>query len=100
MRYTRACLLDSLMRGESPFASHLLYTQVLDDTDKVERELGIMAGLEWALRADLTAVYDDLGISPGMRQGIEHAHRWRRPVEVRSLGMFWDTPKEDPPSDF
>ena len=29
--YARACLLDSLRRGEAPIASHLLHTQVLDD---------------------------------------------------------------------
>lgn len=45
--YARACLLDSLLRGEAPIASHLLYTQVLDDTVPVQRALGIAAGLAW-----------------------------------------------------
>lgn len=33
IRYARACVRDSLLRGESPIASHLLYTQsgILDD---------------------------------------------------------------------
>ena len=37
IEYARRCLFDSLLRGESPFASHLLYTQVLDDTDSKQR---------------------------------------------------------------
>jgi hypothetical protein len=31
LAYARAALADSLARGEAPFASHLLYPQVLDD---------------------------------------------------------------------
>lgn len=45
--YARACLLDSLRRSEAPIASHLLYTQVLDDKIPEERALGIEAGLAW-----------------------------------------------------
>jgi len=45
-RYARRCMRDCLRRGESPFASHLLYTQpgVLRDTVALERRLGIEAG--------------------------------------------------------
>lgn len=41
--YARAAMRDCLLRGESPFASHLLYTQpgVLDDDDAEERAIGI-----------------------------------------------------------
>ncbi len=82
--YARAALRDCLKRGEAPYASHLLYTQpgVLDDNDPDERALGIQAGLEWGKCAALTVVYADLGISDGMRLGIERAGR---PVEVRRL---------------
>ncbi|WP_030149780.1 hypothetical protein [Mycetocola saprophilus] len=83
--YARAALRDSLIRGEVPFASHLLYTQALDDTDPAERELGIRAGLEWATTAHATIVYHDLGISAGMQQGIEAATAVGRPIEYRTL---------------
>jgi len=48
--FARACLRDCLMRGEAPFASHLLYTQpgVLNDNIPEERALGINAVLVWA----------------------------------------------------
>ena len=86
--YARACLADSLARGEAPFASHLLYTQpgVLDDTVPGERAQGIAAGLAWGERADATAVYVDRGITPGMAQGIERARAAGRPVSYRALG--------------
>lgn len=83
--YAKRCVLDCLMRGEVPFASHLFFTQMLNDEDADERKLGIEAGLEIARRADKTVVYTDRGISQGMRHGIEDAERNGRPVEYRSL---------------
>ncbi len=85
--YARACLRDSLLRGEAPFASHLLYTQqgVLDDTDASQRALGIEAGLQWGRHASKTVVCTDLGVTPGMVMGIYRAEEEGRPVEWRSL---------------
>lgn len=87
VEYALAAMADCLRRGEAPFASHVLYTQpgVLDDEIHEERALGIRAGLHWGLAADLTVVYTDLGVTPGMRQGIASAERWRRPVQLRTL---------------
>ena len=75
------------MRNESPYASHLLYTQpgVLRDRVAHERDLGIRAGLEWGKQAQATVVYIDRGISAGMLRGIEAAETAGRPVETRSL---------------
>lgn len=80
-------MLDCLMRGEAPFASHALYTQpgVLDDENENEREIGINAGLAWHTAADAVVVYGDLGTSRGMRIGIDHAEASGVPVEIRSL---------------
>lgn len=91
-RYARACMLDCLRRHESPYASHLLYTQCLDDTDPDSRELGIMAGFAWRDVADVTVVYTDRGISGGMKQGIADARMKGRPIEFRSLGGEWAKP--------
>ena len=87
LRYARACLRDSLRRGECPLASHLLYTQegVLDDNLPEERALGIEAGLAWGRVAEATVVYTDLGWSKGMLFGVERAREQGRPVEVRTL---------------
>jgi len=80
---------DSLLRGEAPIASHILYTQpgILDDAVAEERRQGIDAGLEWMHVADATVVYADLGISSGMRYGIEAAERSGKKVEFRCLGV-------------
>lgn len=87
VRYARACLRDSLLRGEAPFASHLLYTQsgVLRDSDELERKLGIESGWDWMKKADLVAVYIDRGISGGMVSGEMLAHILNLPVEYRTL---------------
>lgn len=92
LRYLRACLADSLRRGEAPFASHGLYTQpgVLDDTDPAERAHGIAAGFAWRPPAHATVVYTDRGMSSGMRAGIEHAATLPgHAVEYRTLGGEW-----------
>ena len=91
LRYLRACMADCFKRGESPFASHGLYTQpgVLDDTIPAEREMGILAGFAWREAADLTVVYTDLGISGGMEFGISDARRIGQEVDMRRLGGEW-----------
>ena len=66
-RYARACVRDSLLRGEAPIASHLLYTQpgILNDADAHERKIGIDAGLSWRGVADASVVYIDRGVFIG-----------------------------------
>lgn len=88
--YARLCMKDCFERGEAPFASHLLYTQpnVLDDTIPLERTLGIDAGLVWGACADKTVVYGDLGLSKGMKYGIENAIKAGRDIEYRFLNNW------------
>lgn len=88
MAYARRALLDSLSRGEAPLASHLLYTQVLDDLKPDDRQLGIDAGLAWLRLADASVVYTDFGISRGMQLGIDAARAAGIPVEFRKIGKF------------
>lgn len=85
--YARLCVRDSLLRGEAPIASHLLYTQpgILDDTVATERAHGIDAGLAWKTVANASVAYIDRGISQGMEYGIAAARAAGLPVEYRSL---------------
>jgi hypothetical protein len=85
--YARAAVRDSIMRGESPVAFHLLHTQpgILRDEIPEERARGIAAGLSWTRCADLVAVYTDLGISTGMQKGIEAANAAGIPIEYRQI---------------
>lgn len=62
IKFARACMRDSLSKGEVPFAFHLLYTQeqILDDDIPEERNWGIEAGLAWGKHAAKTVVYTNL----------------------------------------
>lgn len=93
LRYARAAVRDCFVTyHEAAIASHLLYTQpgILDDQIPIERSLGIEAGLLWGAFAQRTVVYMDLGISNGMKLGIERAHRQGRRVDMRTLPEWQD----------
>ena len=85
--YARKALRDCLLRGEAPYASHLLYTQmgVFDDDDPAERQRGIDAGIAWADVAEAVVVYTDLGISQGMHYGLKCHEEAGRTIEYRRL---------------
>jgi hypothetical protein len=87
IQYACAAMADCLKRGEAPFASHLLYTHdgILDDDIPHQRALGIEAGLQWGRFADATIVYQDYGITKGMKIGIERAKAEKRPIEYRNI---------------
>lgn len=92
--YARRCIRDSLIRGEAPLASHLLYTQegILNDGIPEERNRGINAGHAWLGKADAVVVYQDYGISEGMKLAIERAMLNDVPVEFRRLPEDSDKP--------
>ena len=89
--YARAAPRDSLLRGEAPIASHLLYTQpgVLDDSIPDERRRGIEAGVSWGPLVAKVIFYDDLGWSPGMEAALTRHRFEKRTIEYRSLGGRW-----------
>ena len=86
--YARQCMRNSILRGEAPIASHLLYTQpgILDDNIPEERALGIECGLIWAQVGSFSVFYTDHGWSSGMLLAL-HNHNLRRnyPFRIRSL---------------
>lgn len=85
--YLAACLKDSLLKGEAPFASHGLYTLdgVLNDNNVEERKLGISTGFTFHLIADLIVFYTDLGFSSGMLEAEYHAKKLGKPIIYRKL---------------
>jgi len=84
-QYARMCLKDCLERNEAPMASHLLYTQVLDDEIIEQRVAGIAAGHAWLDCVDAVVVYSDYGISQGMTKAIGLANSKGIPVEDRKI---------------
>lgn len=85
IRYARLCGLDCIRRNEAPYASHLLMVQFLNDADPEERRAGMEAGFAWAIHAQLVVVYEDLGISNGMKMGMDNAIARGQPIEIRRL---------------
>jgi hypothetical protein len=85
IEYARLCMKDSLMRGESPIVSHLLYTQVLNDKIPEERNIGIEAGLAWMDAADMHVFYVDYGFSEGMITANKKAEQMGISIEIRTI---------------
>lgn len=86
--YARLAMHDCLVNhNESPYASHLLYTQkfVLRDGVPEERKLGIEAGFYWRDVAEQSNFYVDLGITDGMNLGIDDCNEKEKEYRLRSL---------------
>lgn len=83
--YLQRCIRDCIARGESPYASHQMLTDALDDTDPEQRAAGIKAGFAWRSAAELTVFYVDRGWSRGMLLGLQDCLHNGRPYEERRL---------------
>lgn len=93
--YAEYAMLDCFKRGEAPFASHLLYTPILDDDCLPERLQGIEAGLLWGSHCDYVAAYVDMGVSNGMHQAIEHWGKLGKRIERRTIAPgLWKAVRE------
>lgn len=90
VRYAKLAMRDSLLRGEAPYASHLLYAQpgIFDDANQTERDTGMHAGFAWSDLAHEAVVYLDRGITPGMLKGIERHRETGLPVRFRRLAGY------------
>lgn len=86
MRYLRRAALDSIRRGEAPFASCLIYPQVLDDATPEERKAGIECGFAWAEGVKDVAFYADHDTSDGVVRGLEYHAENGRQIELRYIG--------------
>ena len=58
--------------GEIPICPHIYFTQFLDDTNNVEREFGLKAGLLLLSECDELYYFGDI-VSRGMAQEIAYA---------------------------
>lgn len=69
-----------------PVTSHLLYPQMLDDTDPNERELGLMFGLSLLAVCDEVWCFGDISESEGVRQEIAEAKKLGKTVRYIKEG--------------
>jgi hypothetical protein len=84
-KYAYFAFFDSLNKGESPFASHIFYTEILNDLDPAERRLGLDASHEWRKVAEKIVFYVDFGYSSGMIEAKKIADENGIPTEERTL---------------
>lgn len=87
--YAKACVEDSVSRGEFPIASHLFFNQpgILDyDVEKEgEKETWLGKTIAEYLPDIVTVVYQDLGKSKGMLKAIDEANIQGRQIEYRNV---------------
>lgn len=86
MAYLQDCLRWCVLQGYSPYASHQMLTQALDDNDPADRQLGIVAGYEWWRVAEAIYFFTDLGWSKGMEAARVLAIRQDKIFRVVNLG--------------
>jgi hypothetical protein len=68
--------------GHTPVAAHLLYADIIDETDLDQRERGLKMGIELLDACDAVWVFGD-EMSPGMRAEINYARERNKPVSTR-----------------
>ncbi len=68
-----------LKQGHGFFAPHLIYTQILDDSDLTQRKKGLEMGLTLLSRCDELWVFGD-HISKGMKTEIQFAQEHEIPI--------------------
>lgn len=74
------CCRMAIQQGFVPIAVHLLYPQILNDKDPVEREVGLELGLN-ILRHCAAAWVCGTRISPGMEGEIQAAQQLNIPIK-------------------
>lgn len=109
LAYARQACRDCIDRGETPFASHLLFPQFLDDSDEGERHCGINRGLEIGqafyqartrskvlptLFTAQVAFYLDMGWSRGMEAALEFWTELGMRCEIRRIIPTQDAPNQ------
>ena len=76
------CCRMAIRQGHTPIAVHLLYPQILDDNDPVERATGLELGLN-ILRHCSAAWVCGTKISPGMEYEIHEAEQLGIPIQYQ-----------------
>lgn len=84
--YARTALLYLIQKGYTPFASHLLYTQVLDDDKPGDRERGIDMQIDTLIKTRAKVFFFiDKGFSSGMKRMAQVVYERSAQFEVVNL---------------
>lgn len=71
----------AISKGKIPIASHLLYPQILDDRNPVQREMGLQFGLALlSICSEVWVFNENRELSEGMRSEVRFARQTGKPV--------------------
>lgn len=84
-RYLNKCKRWCIDNGYSPYASHQMLTDVLDDNKPNEREKGIGAGFAFAEAGIMRIFFVDFGWSNGMKQALDHSQSNNLPFTTKNI---------------
>ena len=89
IEFARAACRHCMAQGNVPVAVHLLYPQMLDDSNPEERALGLELGREVLARCDELHVYGEQ-ISSGMAAEISLAWEMNIPVTTVASKLVFE----------
>lgn len=87
--YAETAMRHALLEGKVPVASHVFYTDALDDTLEDERTLGMEAGFVLGDVSKECWVFVDLGVSEGMLAGARRADERGTPIMLMSMDITY-----------
>ena len=93
IQYAKQACKYVLNQGKAFFCPHLLYPQILDDSNPEERKIGIILGMEVLKKCDEIWVFGE-NISKGMSEEIEFAKERGIPVK-RILQLDFEQVKKE-----
>ena len=73
--YARHLTKVAINNGFAPVAVHLYITEVTDEENPLERRKGMAAGMEILRKCGYMIIGDRYGISSGMKEEMQEAHR-------------------------
>lgn len=83
LEYARELTREALLAGHSTITPHLSIAGCLDDSDELERRIGLKAGLELLEQCDAVIAGVRHGISEGMQGEIDLAEELAIPIYYR-----------------
>lgn len=89
--FAKAACRYAIAQGKTPIAVHLLYPQILDDSNSIDRTFGLKLGLEVMERCDELWMCGDQ-TSAGMLEELEQAKNMSLPIRYLSRDQIMEKP--------
>lgn len=83
--FVRLVCLRAVRQGWNPLASHIFYTEFLNDDDEQLRSLGIQLGIEWGIHAQAVwaCLREGEELSEGMAFALYRYEGLGKPIQIQ-----------------